>query len=293
MLPPFNYHQPGSLDEALGLLASLTGTKKVLAGGTDLVPAMRRGDLSPDHVVSLKYLAGLRKIEAENGCVHIGALATFNDIAGSPLLTGPCRLLAQAALQVGGPQIRNQGTIGGNIVNASPAGDMLPALVNLEARVRIYRQGGERELPLAEFLKGPGKTHITPEEIMAEVVFPALPENAASSFVKLGRRNSLAISRISLAAILIFRAGGSMEEARLALGAVGPKPLRVSSAENVLRDRQPSPSLLEEAVAAVAEAVAGSLGSRASAPYKKVAVRGVVREALTLADPRFGRTASG
>lgn len=293
MLPPFNYHQPGSLDEALDLLASLTGTKKVLAGGTDLVPAMRRGDLSPDHVVSLKYLAGLRKIEAENGCVHIGALATFNDLAGSPLLTGPCRLLAQAALQVGGPQIRNQGTIGGNIVNASPAGDMLPALVNLEARVRICRRGGERELPLAEFLKSPGITHITPEEILAEVFFPALPGNAASSFVKLGRRNSLAISRINLAAILIFRAGGSIEEARLALGAVGPKPLRISSAEAVLRDRLPSPSLLEEAVAAVSEAVAGSLGSRASAPYKRVAVQGVAREALTLIDPRFGRTASG
>ncbi|MCL6611989.1 MAG: xanthine dehydrogenase family protein subunit M [Peptococcaceae bacterium] len=288
MLPPFDYHRPASLAEALFLLASLPGTKKILAGGTDLVPALRRGDLSPDHVVSLSQLAGMREIKEDKGFIRIGALVTFSRLAEFPLfLKGPYKLLAEAALQVGGPQVRNQGTIGGNIVNASPAGDLLPPLTALEARVRVCRQGGERVLPLAGFLTGPGRTCIHPEEILAEVDFPALPERAAGSFVKLGRRNSLAISRISLAAIVIRGEGGIVEEARLALGAVAPVPIRARKAEALLRGRKPSPALLEEAVAAISETVADSLGDRPSAPYKRAAVRGVAREALIKADPRF------
>lgn len=289
MLPPFDYHQPDSLAEALALLAALPGPKKVLAGGTDLVPALRRGDLSPAHVVSLKRLDGMRETITEDGYIRIGALVTFSRLAEFPIFKGPYNLLAEAALQVGGPQVRNQGTIGGNIVNASPAGDLLPPLTALEARVRICREGGERVLPLDEFLVGLGETRIAPEEILSEVIFPVLPARAASSFVKLGRRNSLAISRISLAAIIVTCNGGEViEEARFALGAVGPKPVRVPAAEALLRGRKPSPALLEEAVAAIAGDVAARLGSRASAPYKRVAVRGVAREALIKAEPRFG-----
>lgn len=288
MLPPFNYHRPASLAEALTLLSTLPEPKKVLAGGTDLVPALRRGDLSPAHVVSLKQLSELKKIELENGHLRIGALVNFSELAESPLFKGPYSLVAEAALQVGGPQIRNQGTVGGNIVNASPAGDLLPALLALEARVRLCREGGERIMPLDEFLKGSGRTSLAPEEILVEVIFPTLPEGAASSFVKLGRRNSLAISRISLAVILVLNAGGDIEEARLAMGAVAPKPIRVPLAETLLQGRRPSPALLEEAIAAASETVAASLGSRASAPYKKISVRGVIREALCRAAPEFG-----
>ncbi len=288
MLQPFNYHQPSSMEEALSLMATLPGPKKVLAGGTDLVPALRRGELSPAHVVSLKQLAEMREIKIKEGRVHIGALVTFSQLAEFRPFRGPHNLLAEAALQVGGPQIRSQGTIGGNIVNASPAGDLLPPLVALEAEVRLCRAGGERVLPLDEFLKGLGRTCIEQEEILTEAVFPVLPGQAASSFVKLGRRNSLAISRISMAAILVPGATGIIEEARLALGAVAPKPVRVPRAEALLKGRRPDPSLLEEAVTAVAETVAATLGDRPSAPYKKVAVRGVAREALIKAAPQFG-----
>ncbi|MFZ5633493.1 MAG: FAD binding domain-containing protein [Bacillota bacterium] len=287
MLPPFEYHQPASLEEALDLLSSLPGQKKVLAGGTDLVPALRRGDLNPAHVVSLKQLAEMKKIEIENDSVRIGALVTFSELAESALAEGPYSLVAGAARQVGGPQIRNQGTVGGNIVNASPAGDLLPPLLALEARVRLCRRGGERVLPLEQLLAGMGKTCLDPEEILAEVIFPTLPEKAGSSFVKLGRRNSLAISRISMAVVLLRYAGGCIDEARLALGAVASRPIRVPLAEALLKGRHPGPLLLEEAIAAVAETAAASLGSRASAPYKRMAVRGVAREALIKADPAF------
>lgn len=287
MLPTFNYYQPASLAEALALLRSLPEPKKILAGGTDLVPALRRGDLAPAYVVSLKNLAELRQIRQENGKIYLGALVTFSDLVSSPLFAGPHALVAQAAAQVGGPQIRNQGTVGGNVVNASPAGDLLPPLVALEAEVRLCHAGGERVLPLAGFLQGAGKTQIRPDEILVEVAFAALPATASSAFVKLGRRNSLAISRLSAAVVVVREPGGRIKEARLCLGAVAPRPIRVPQAEALLQGAYPTPALLEEVIAAVARAVAESLGSRASAPYKRVAVRGVVREALVRAAPEF------
>lgn len=291
MLPPFEYYQPQTLVEALELLATLPEPKKVLAGGTDVIPALRRKELAAGHLVSLRRLTELTQIRLQNGNVRIGALATFRELAASPLINRSAKLLAEAAAAVGGPQVRNQGTIGGNIVNASPAGDLLPPLVALEARVRLCRRGGERVLPLAEFLAGMGKTLLAPEEILTEIVFPALPPQAASSFVKLGRRNSLAISRLSLA-VVTMASGESIADARLVLGAVALRPVRALAAEALLRGKRPGPALLEEAVASIAETVKTILGSRASAPYKRIAVRGVAREALQKAVPAFTREES-
>jgi len=294
VLPGFNYYQPRSLAEALLLLRNLPEPKKILAGGTDLVPAMRRGEVAPAHLVSLKNLVELRRMREENGKLYLGALVTFSDLAASPLLSGPHALLAQAAAQVGGPQIRNQGTVGGNVVNASPAGDLLPPLAALEAEVRLCRANGERVLTLKEFLQGEGRTQIRADEILVEVAFSALPVEARSAFVKLGRRNSLAISRLSAAVAVVREEDGRIKETRLCLGAVAPQPLRVPSAESRLTGAYPTPALLEEVIALVAQAVAESLGNRASAPYKRVAVRGVVREALLRAVPEFrGGTGHG
>ncbi len=289
MLPSFHYYQPESLAEALNLLADLPGPKKVLAGGTDVIPALSRGELAVEHLVSLKKLDELREIRRVGANLHVGALVTFRELVSSPLVAGFCRLLGEAAAAVGGPQVRNQGTVGGNVVNASPAGDLLPPLFALGAQVKLCRRGGERVLPLAEFLLGMGKTMLMPEEILTEVIFPALPGGAASSFVKLGRRNSLAISRISMAVIIFRNRQGRIEEARLALGAVAPRPVRAERAEALLKGRCPGPALLEEAVAAIAETVAAILGRRASAPYKRVAVKGVARQALLRAVPEFGK----
>ncbi|MFZ5650888.1 MAG: FAD binding domain-containing protein [Bacillota bacterium] len=287
MLPPFNYHQPGSLPEALALLAALPQPKKIIAGGTDIIPALCRRDLFPANVISLGKLSEMKKINVENGVVRIGAMLTFSHLASSGILSGGYRLVSEAASQVGGPQIRNQGTIGGNIVNASPAGDMLPPLVSLDAGVRLISERGERIVPLADFLTGAGQTIITADEVLAEVTFPALPENAVSSFIKLGRRNSLAIARISMAALILYDSKKRIGEARLALGSVAPKPVRMPSAEAMLKGQTPCPDLLEEVITEVGNTVGALLGDRPSAPYKRAAVRGVARQALCRADLRF------
>ncbi|MEW5898470.1 MAG: xanthine dehydrogenase family protein subunit M, partial [Bacillota bacterium] len=137
-----------------------------------------------------------------------------------------------------------------------------------------------------------GKTLLSSEEILTGVVFPALPPEAGSSFVKLGRRNSLAISRISMAVIVTLAPDESIADARLVLGAVAPRPVRAFDAEALLRGKRPGPALLEEAVASIVETVKTVLGSRASAPYKRIAVRGVAQEALKKAVPAFAREES-
>jgi len=182
VLPPFEYYQPQTLGEALELLATLPEPKKVLAGGTDVIPALRRQELAAEHLVSLRRLTELTQIELQNGNIRVGALVTFRELAASPLINQTAKLLAEAAAAVGGPQVRNQGTIGGNIVNASPAGDLLPPLIALAARVRFCRRGGERVLPLVEFLAETGKTRLTPEEILTEIVFPALPPQPGGNY---------------------------------------------------------------------------------------------------------------
>lgn len=285
---PFKYHLPENMEEALDLLSYLPGSKKALAGGTDLVLAMRRNDLSPEHLISLKQLEQLKGIKLVNGEFHIGALVTFAEIAESELFDGPHKLLVEAARQVGAPQIRNQGTLGGNIVNASAAGDLLPPLLALNARLTLLKKGSQRVVPLDSFLIAMNKTVIEPDELLSEIVFPVLPNKASSSFVKLGRRNSLSISRMSIAVILCYDKNRLIETARIALGAVGPRPIRAAVAEENLRNISPNLELLEEAIAALSQTVSSNLGNRATAPYKKIAVRGIGRQALCNAEPLFG-----
>lgn len=287
MIPCFKYHQPAELEETLELLTGLSGSKKVLAGGTDLVLALRRQELSPNHIVSLKRLSQLKKIEIGHGEVHIGALVTFSELLESTIIKESFALLVEAAQQVGGPQIRNQGTVGGNIITASPAGDLLPPLLALGASVKLIKKGSERIVPLEQFLIGLGKTTILPEEILSEVFFPVLPNNTTSSFFKLGRRNSLAISRISMAVILFHDAKGLINDSRLVLGAVGIKPFRATLAEKSLKGCLPDSLLLEKAITSIAQSVSSSLGDRSSATYKKRAVQGVARQALCKAEPIF------
>lgn len=285
---PFKYHQPETIGEALDLLEYLPGSKQVLAGGTDLVLSLRRGDTNPEHLISLKQLDSLKGMHLVNGKFHIGALVTFAEIAESLLFGPPYLLLAEAARQVGAPQIRNQGTIGGNIVNASTAGDMLPPLLALKASVKLLKKGSERVVPLDSFLVSMNKTAIQPDEILSEVVFSALPNQAASSFVKLGRRNSLAISRLSLAVILFYGKDKTIEDACISLGAAGPRPFRATVVEERLKNSNPDSGLLEEVIDLFSQTVSTSLGNRASQPYKRVAVRGVARQAFCNTEPRFG-----
>ena len=200
-------------------------------------------------------------------------------------------MLAQAASLVGSPQIRNMGTIGGNIANASPAADTVPAMVALNAKVRLVCSSGEREMSLEELFAGMGKTKLADDEIIQEIFFPALTGRTGSAFIKLGRRNALAISRVSVAAIVGYgQEGEVINDCRIAMGSVAPSPFRVRSAERILVGCVPNADNRSRCVETALEEISVTLGQRASAIYKKKAAPALIRKAL---DAAIGQVCCG
>ncbi|EHQ87585.1 FAD binding domain-containing protein [Desulfosporosinus youngiae] len=271
------YYQPESISDAVKYLASADKRLKPLAGGTDIVPAMRKGEMNVDGLVDLSKIPGLREINIDDNELKLGSLCTFAQIEKSLLIQTQVPLLAQAAGAVGSPQIRSLGTIGGNIANASPAADTVTAFVALDAKARLESTRGTRSVPVSELLCGVGKTNISRDEIIAEIRFQIPSENSQSGFIKLGRRKALAIARMNLA-IIITEHDGLIDFARVSLGAVGPNPSRNTSLEEFLIGQKPSESLIDSFARFAGEEVSRMLGSRASAAYKCEAVKGIVRD---------------
>lgn len=292
-MPYSSYYAPQRLEELLDILAEKKETAKVLAGGTDYVVAMREGKLNCEDIVALHKVPELKGIRLQGDTIVVGAMTTHTELAKSPLIIERASLLAQAASAVGSPQIRNAGTVGGNIVNASPAADTVPALVALDARVKIVSKSGVREMPVEEVFLGMGKTKLAADEIIQEISFPALSKNAGSTFIKLARRNALAISRVSIAVIVGCSDPSSKDstftDCRIALGAVAPNPFRVRSAEKALVGCNFDPSKLDSCVEAAFQEISGTLGQRASAVYKKKAGPALVRRAITMAMEQVGK----
>jgi aerobic carbon-monoxide dehydrogenase medium subunit len=276
----FEYHEPASLADAVELGARFGGDGRFLAGGTDLIIQMRRGKLRPRHLVSLHRLPGLDGIDAD-GAITLGALVTHRALERHAAFQGRLRGLVEAAEVVGGHQIRNVGTVGGNIVNASPAADLVPVLLTLDAAVTWAGPGGERTLPLGDFLIGPGRTAQAPGELLTRVRFPALSGHAATAFLKAGRRKAMEISVVCVATRLTLDGHGERcVEARIALGAVAPTTWRARLAERALEGRPPTPDALREAGRLAAAECQPISDVRASARYRALLVQALVPRAL-------------
>jgi len=276
----FQYHEPSSLAEAVDLGARFGADGRFLAGGTDLIIQMRRGKVAPRQVLSLHRVPGLDAIEV-NGSVRLGALVTHRAIERCASFQGRLRGLVEGAEVVGGHQIRNVGTVGGNIVNASPAADVVPVLLALDAAVTCVGADGERTLTLEEFLLEPGRTARRPGELLTAVRFAVPQGRAATAFLKAGRRRAMEISVVCVAARLTLDASGERcVDARIALGAVAPTTWRAREAERVLEGRPLTPEAMREAGR---EAAAGCrpIGDvRASARYRRLLVETLVPRAL-------------
>jgi len=277
----FTFLTPNSLSEALFLLREHAGRIKPFAGGTDLMVELRDDNEkleSMDYALDLTALSELRAITLENGLVSIGAMATHDNVAHSPVIRSAATMLAEASASVGAQQIRNAATIGGNVCNAAVAADTLSPLAALDARVTLLSVSGARELPLSEFILGAGKTALKPDELLAKITFAPLT-GWQSRFVKLGRRKALAISRMNAATALRFE-NRAIAEARLSPGCVFASPRRVSSAEALLVGQVPSVSLFEQCGKAVSEEMVAITGVRWSTEYKYPALSAIVRRAL-------------
>jgi len=270
------YLRPDTIVEALELLAETNS--KVLSGGTDLVLELQKKEMTGT-IVDIGGLKELQQIKETDDKVIIGSGVTFTQLEISPVIKQYCMALSEAAGLVGSPQIRNQGTVGGNIANASPAADTVPAIVAMDGEILAASIKGERLIKVTDLLKGINKTDLAPDEMIIEISFNKI-SNYRSSFVKLGRRNALAISRISAAIGVSIDENGIINEARAALGSVAPNPFRSTIIENALLGKEINEKVTEDVIQAAGADVAERLGTRASAPYKREAIKGVVRQAL-------------
>lgn len=262
--------RPQTLGEALASLSGSQGQTKLLAGGTDLVVKLKEGLVEPAALVDLTALKELQSITSEDGFIKIGAACTLTKIAESQLIRKHGFCLAQAASEVGAEQIRNRATIGGNIGNASPAADTVPALIALGAMAAIAGQNGVKHVPVEQLFTGPGKTILAPTEIITHLAFPIPGANESGFYLKLGRRKAQAISVVNMAAVVALdEQKQKFAGARMAIGSVAPTVLRLKQAEDALIGREISMITIDAAAAIVEESIKPISDVRASAEYRK------------------------
>lgn len=275
---PFHYRAPRSLDEALALL---TPQAVPLAGGTDLFVRMERHQSQADTVVDLKRIPELGRIEAADGGVRIGALALMDSLGASSLIAGQYEALTRSARVVGSIQTRNRATLGGNLANASPAADTATPLMALGASAEAADAIGTRQVPVDQLFLGPGRTALRDGELLTAVFVPALPARAGSAFQRCVR-TAMDIALVNCAAFVRLDGDDSdtVAEARIALGAVGPRPLRTASAESCLAGARLDERVVEEAGECAAFDAQPIDDVRASADYRREMVRVLTRRAI-------------
>jgi carbon-monoxide dehydrogenase medium subunit len=264
----------------VGLGARFGADGRYLAGGTDLLVQLQRGRLRVGHLIALHRVPGLGDIDVD-GAIRIGAGVTHRSIEKAAALAGTLRALIEGAEVIGGHQVRNVATVGGNLANASPAADLVPGLLALDASVALLSPEGEREMPLEGFLVGPNETARRPGELLVRVAMPPPPPRTGTAFLKAGRRKAMEISLVCVAVRLTLDAGGERcREARIALGAVAPVALRAQAAERAVEGAPADLAAFERAAALAAEACAPIDDVRASARFRRHLVGVLVRRAL-------------
>jgi CO/xanthine dehydrogenase FAD-binding subunit len=273
------YIAPTSLNDALAALAGSEGRYTPIAGGTDLLPRMRAGEVVPSALLDMRLLP-LKHIGVENGQVAIGACVTHTAILESRALREVLPALAEACQAIAGPPVRNRGTLGGNLVNASPAGDTPLPLLVYDANLVLSRNGSERVVPLPSFFRGPGQTVLDQDELLTEVRVPVPPPGTAAFFTKLGKRHAMAIAVVSVATRLSLDRYGRVDRARIALGSVAPTPFRAIDAEAVLEGTFASEDQVEQAAKVASQEASPISDIRASADYRLRMVSVLVRRAL-------------
>jgi CO/xanthine dehydrogenase FAD-binding subunit len=277
----FKYFRPQSLVEALEFLGAHGDRTSLLAGGTDLMIAARKGELKSRFVMDVSRLEELNRIEKADDLLTIGAGATFTEISNSQEVLKSAPILARAAKCVGSPQIRNVGTIGGNVANASPAADSVPPLVVLRARVHIQSLSSERTPLVDELILAAYRTSLRSDELIVRFLIEPVPTDYNWSFQRIARRKSLAIARANVAALAKSDARGVVEDVRLCVGSVLPQPARMTAAEEVLKGKIPDSDLIRQAAKEVSAEMIRRSGIRPTTEYKKPAVEGLMTKALS------------
>jgi carbon-monoxide dehydrogenase medium subunit len=280
MSSDLNYIKADSLSHALDILSADSQDITPLAGGTNVIVNLRQDRRKYKTMLDIKGIKELHGVRVENGHLVVGGATTIAELLRQPLIADHSLPLKTSSALFANPLIRNRATLAGNLVDASPAADTAPPLLVLDAEVELISKGNVRWLALDDFITGVNQTKRQPDELLTSIRWPIRPENCGSAFYKLGLRKADAISVLSVAVRIILDEKGQCASARIALGAVAPRPMRATAAEDLLEGNTLSPELIEEAARLSAQATEPIDDVRGSAVYRRRVTGVVVRRLL-------------
>lgn len=279
-LPVFDYVKVASLEEASKLMAERGNKAVLMAGGTDVILLIHGKAIPADTVVDIKEIPGMSEITyVEGEGMHIGALVKLYDIQNSELVKEKMPALSDASRYVASPQIRRKGTMAGNICNASPSADTASILLAMNAVVKVYNVNGEKEIPIDEFFKGVKKTALVPGDVVTGIFVPELKMGEGAAYFKHSVRKAMDLAIVGVAARLTME-GNKVADVRIGLGGVGRTPLRAKNAEAMLKGKELTDELLEQAAVAASEECTPISDVRASAEYRKDMIRVYTKRAV-------------
>lgn len=284
--PEFEYFVPKSLQEALQLIVQYGPEAKVIAGGTDLLVQMKQEVISPKYLINIMKIPEMQFIKKEKDWLRIGAATKWNEIVDFCAKDDKYTALYEASHSLGKIQVRNMGTIGGNLCTASPAADSAPAILALNGRVKLACLGRERTLDLEDFFKGVNVTALAPNEIMTEIQIPSIQKGTGSAFLKITRVGA-DISKISCA-VAVERQGEICTSCQIVLGAVAPVPLKLKDANITIGGKHVDSSLLDEVGRKVYEGIKPITDIRSTADYRRQVAAVLFKDVFWMAWKRAG-----
>ena len=284
-LKSFEYFEPRTVEEVVRILFMYGGEAKVLAGGVDLVPKMRKRQIQPKCLVSIQRIPGIDYIASDGAeGLRIGALTSLRSIELSPTIRKDYELLHEAIHQIASIQVKNMGTAVGNLCVATPASDIALPLLVLGAKLRIVGLTQERNVPIEKFFIGVGQTVLQPSEIVTEVLLPSPPAATGGAFLKLVR-TATDVAKVNVA-VTVTVTDGICQDVKIALGSVAPTPIRANKAEEALKGKKLDQETIAEAAETAAEETKPIDDIRSTAEYRKEVTKVLVRRAIEKASKR-------
>ncbi len=280
-LPTFTYHAPTTLEQAFGLLAEYEGNCKLLAGGTDVFPALKTARLAVDHIINVRGIEELTELGTDaKGALRIGAATSLTDVENHPTVRESYPALEASIWELATKQVRNKGTVVGNLCNASPAADTATPLMAYGAIAEIVGPAGTREVPVEDLITGPGRTCLAATELVRAIRIPAPAAGTRSIYLKFSPRSKVDIAAVNLAATLVLDAEDQVTGANIFLGTVAPVPMRAARAANLLIGKELTDAQIEVAATEAGSECSPITDFRATAEYKRRIVGVLCRRAL-------------
>ena len=276
----FNYLRPDCVTECLDILSQHGTETAILAGGTDVMISLRAGAKKPRIILDISRLPETRLVEPHGETVRVGSTLTYSELIDHPIIKNEFPALCAAMGCVGSLQIRNVGTLGGNIANSSPAADSIPPMMLRDAEIIIQKKGSSRIQKLEKLIVGAYSNTLEPDELITGIILRKIKKGYRESYQRIGRRKSLSIARINAAILGRLNDSGVIEDARISVGSVAPSPMRMTNVESHLKGRKPELKTILEASRMIAQEIIDLVGVRHSTEYKQPAITGLALKCL-------------